>query len=162
MKELFKVERTLDGDNVKHALSVPMVKIVNLASAASETYTRSITAAESGTTFILDSSATSSTMALSLPTPEIGLFYKFMVGPVTAHSNATTVICTSDGSSTANIGYLLGQAAGAIANELTAASTVNFGNSSTDMSTGDYITCFCDGTNWFFNGEATVGSSIVL
>ena len=162
MKELFKVERTLDGDNVKHALSVPMVKIVNLASAASETYTRSITAAESGTTFILDSSATSSTMALSLPTPEIGLFYKFMVGPVTAHSNATTVICTSDGSSTANIGYLLGQAAGAIANELTAASTVNFGNSSTDMSTGDYINCFCDGTNWFFNGEATVGSSIVL
>ena len=140
MKELFKVERTLDGDNVKHALSVPMVKIVNLASAASETYTRSITAAESGTTFILDSSATSSTMALSLPTPEIGLFYKFMVGPVTAHSNATTVICTSDGSSTANIGYLLGQAAGAIANELTAASTVNIGNSSTDMSTGDYIT----------------------
>ena len=162
MKELFKVERTLDGDNVKHALSVPMVKIINLASAASETYTRSITAAESGTTFILDSSATSSTMALSLPTPEIGLFYKFMIGPVTAHSNATTVICTSDGSSSANIGYLLGQANGAIANELTAASTVNFGNSSTDMSTGDYITCFCDGTNWFFNGEATVASSIVL
>jgi hypothetical protein len=162
MKEVFKVERTADGDNVKHAIAVPMLKVIKLSSAASETYTKSITAEQSGTTFILDSSATSSTMALSLPTPEIGLFYKFMIGPVTAHTNATTVICTSDGSSSANIGYLLGQANGAIANELTAAATVSFGDSTNNMSTGDYITCFCDGTNWFFNGEATVGSSLAL
>jgi hypothetical protein len=162
MKEVFKVERSVDGENVKHALAVPMVKVIKLTAAASESFTKSITAAQSGTTFVIDSSATSATMVLSLPTPEIGLFYRFVNGPITAHSNATTIVCTSDGSSSASIGYLLGQAAGAIANELTAAATVAFGDSSTNMSTGDYITCFCDGTNWFFNGEATVGSSITL
>jgi len=116
----------------------------------------SISAGESGTTFMLAGGAT----AMKLPTPASGLHYRFILsGDITGN---WTVVSTSDGSTgTALIFGSGGNTAGTAgpttgANAGTAVQTITF--VSGQDSTGDSAYVVCNGTNWyvinFFSGIA--------
>lgn len=121
--------------------------------------TKTVTAAESGTTFILNLAAG---FTCSLPTPASGLYYNFIVG--IAPTTAYIVKATSNGSTAANIAFAV------TASAEDAAGHSGSANSAADLFSfvadkavvGDQASCICDGTNWYWTGFCTVQDAFTL
>lgn len=117
------------------------------------TTTNVITAAESGTRFVLNSATA---FVSTLPTPAAGLEYWFYIGatePTTSHTVVTA--------SSANIivGNVVSpeDALGSVAT-VTDADTVTFvANKAVH---GDYVHVWSDGTNWYLDGMCKVQDGI--
>ena len=119
---------------------------------ATETYT----AAMSGQVHVIDPGGA---RVIKTPAPAAGLHYKWIMKDT--DSNDVKVTFTSDGSSAADIGIAVfgtGLANGSGLNK----DIITFGDSSTNHTEGDWMECWCDGTNWFCTGRAVVASSITL
>jgi hypothetical protein len=113
----------------------------------------SVTAAQSGTTFVL-SSATE--FATTLPAPAAGLVYTFIVGAAPSGANYTIVTASS-----ANI--IKGQAypaSGDAGDTGTADDTISFVSAAAVA--GDMVTVFSDGTSWFAKGFCAVATGITF
>jgi hypothetical protein len=123
------------------------------ATVSATTAASTLTAAQSGTTFFLDSATE---FVTTLPLPAAGLTYTFIVK--TAPSGASYTIVTS---ASANI--IKGQAvnaAGAAGDTGTADDTISFVDA--QAVAGDMVTVISDGTSWFAKGFCAVAAGITF
>ena len=120
------------------------------------TDTPAITAKDSGKLVTLDLSSASTNLTLSLPTPDAGLNYKFIVIGVNG-TKKVTISSTTDGSTAS--AKLLGtiHMNGDITNTTSVVTNFEFTTSAT---IGDTMSLVCDGTNWYFDAIGDAASSI--
>ena len=118
---------------------------------------KSLEAADNGRCYVVDTAASGQTF--NLPTPAAGLRFRFICQDT--DSNDIVITATSDGSSAANI--MAGQfiVNGAHVNAASK-DLLTLGASSNNHTAGDWVECWCDGTNWWATGMATVASSLTL
>lgn len=127
--------------------------ITGLETVVTLTAASTLTAAQSGSTFFLNSATE---FATTLPAPSVGLNYKFIVKA--APSGASYTIVTA---SSANI--IKGQAvnaAGAAGDTGTADDTISFVDG--QAVAGDMVTVISDGTSWFAYGVCAVAAGITF
>lgn len=106
---------------------------------------------DTGTTFILNAAGGA---AVTLPAPEAGLNYKFIVGAAFATTDWTIV---TESNATIIQGAVLVNGAvvpGADEDTITFAAAAE--------SVGDYVDLISDGTNWYVSGAGAVAASITL
>ena len=123
-------------------------QVVTTSTAAS-----TLTAAQSGTTFFLNSATE---FVTTLPAPAAGLMYTFIVGA--APSGASYTIVTT---SSANI--IKGQAypaSGAAGDTGTADDTISFVDA--QAVAGDQVTVISDGTSWFAKAFCAVAAGVTF
>ena len=89
---------------------------------------------------------------VNLPTPQRGVWYRFMLGAPSIANNsnaAITVTATSDGSTAADIalGMVEGTGNDEGANVVSGVDIIKFVHNK--ATAGDHALCVCDGTNWF-------------
>lgn len=113
--------------------------------------TNVITAAESGTTFVL-SSATE--FVSTLPAPAAGLNYKFIVGA--APSGASYTVVTASNATIIQGLVVVNGATVAGANE----DTITFADGAAAV--GDWVEVISDGTNWYVSGQGAGAGAITL
>ncbi len=113
------------------------------------TTTNVITAAETGTHFILN---TATAFVSTLPAPAAGLEFWFHVGATAPTTTHTVVTDSSDNIIVGNI-CSPEDAAGSVA-VVQDADTISFVASLALH--GDFAHLWCDGTNWFLNGMCAV------
>jgi len=124
-----------------------------LAAVTTLTALSTLTAAQSGSTFFLNSATE---FVTTLPAPAAGLVYTFIVGA--APSGASYTIVTN---ASANI--IKGQAvnaAGAAGDTGTADDTISFVDA--QAVAGDSVTVISDGTSWFAYGMCAVAAGITF
>ena len=115
------------------------------------TTTNVITAAESGTTFILNSATA---FVSTLPLIAAGLFFRFIIG-ATPPSGGNHTVVSSDAS---NIIYGGATVAGADV-PASAEDSINFIDGGLP---GDQVDVYCDGTNWYVNGRCTTAAKLTF
>ena len=103
--------------------------------------------------------------AVKLPTPERGVWYKFILGAPSIANNsnaAITVTAPSDGSSAANIalGMVEGTGDDNGANVVSGVDILTFVHNKATC--GDQASFICDGTNWHVNAVYDADGSITL
>lgn len=119
------------------------------------TTTNVITAAESGTTFILNSATG---FVSTLPAAAAGLWFKFIVGGTPPSSGNHTIVTPSTPDLIHGLVlYAPTDDAGATDDD---ADTVSFVASQAQE--GDWVELVCDGTNWFVCGQGQVAEGITL
>ena len=116
------------------------------------TTTNVITAAESGKTFILNSTTP---FVSTLPTAATGLRYRFYAGASQVTGGNHTVVCTNND----NTIYGSVTVAGVVVAG-TVEGSINF--VADTMLPGDWVEVFNDGTNWYVSGQATASGAITL
>ena len=109
--------------------------------------------------------AAGSGFALTLPTPERGLWYKFILrAPSVANNNAATikVISTSDGTSSSAliIGNVRGHGNDEGANVVAVKNQILFVKNK--ATAGDMAEVWCDGTNWYADIVYDADGSVTL
>jgi len=100
---------------------------------------------------------------VNLPTPERGLWYKFILrAPSIANNSsaAITVTATSDGTTAANIAVGHVAVNNASTNVVAAVDILTFVHNAATC--GDHATFYCDGTNWFVNAVGDAAGSVTL
>jgi len=129
---------------------------------------KTMTAAESGTVIlgvVGTEQATSTGFNVYLPTPQRGIWYRFILGAPSIANNsnaAITVTATSDGSSAADIalGNVRGHGDDNGANVVAGVDILTFVHNK--ATAGDQAMYICDGTNWFVSAVYDVDASITL
>lgn len=124
----------------------------NLTEAVTETNT--ITAAESGKIFFLNSATEFDSV---LPAPAAGLNYKFIV--VAAPSGASYTISTNS-SANVIIGTAYSSAGADEDSELSGCDTISFVDGTAVK--GDRVDVYCDGTNWYAYGYCNANGGITF
>ena len=113
------------------------------------TAANTITAAESGTRYVLNVAAAK---IQTLPTPAAGLEYWFYVGATEPTGTHTVVTASSANIIVGNVSSPE-DAAGSVAT-VTDADTISFvANKAVH---GDFVHVWSDGTNWYLNGQCKV------
>ena len=128
----------------------------------------SLSVAESGTVIlgvVGTTQAAGTGFNVNLPTPQRGVWYRFMLGaPAIANNSnaAITVTATSDGSTAANIalGMVEGTGNDEGANVVAGVDILTFVHNK--ATAGDHALYVCDGTNWFVIAKYSVDASITL
>ena len=109
---------------------------------------QTLTAADSGKTFILSAAAGAT---ITLPALKAGIHFKFIVGA--AFATTDWIIDSAEGD---NIeGLLIVNGAAVVAS---GEDQINFVNSAETV--GDHVEFACDGTNWFVTGAGNSAGSI--
>lgn len=108
------------------------------------TGTYTVTAAQSGTTFLLNSTTE---FATTLPAVERGLTYTFIVK--SAPSGADYTIVTASGANVIQ-GLVIGGGTGA---DIPAADEDTISFKDGQGAVGDWVMLVCDGTNWYVRGQ---------
>ena len=109
---------------------------------------QTLTAADSGKTFILSAAAGAT---ITLPALKSGIHFKFIVG--SAFATTDWIIDSAEGD---NIeGLLIVNGAAVVAS---GEDQINFVNSAETV--GDHVEFACDGTNWFVTGAGNSAGSI--
>ena len=115
------------------------------------TTTNVIAAAESNTTFILNSATA---FVSTLPTPALGLRFKFVIGATPPSGGNHTVVTTG----ATNIIYGAAEVAGAVV-AASAEDSINFIDGGLP---GDYVEVVSDGTNYYVTGQATTAAKLTF
>jgi hypothetical protein len=100
---------------------------------------------------------------VKLPTPAAGLYYHFVLrAPSIANNSnaAITVLATSNGAAAANIAIGSVTVNEVPTNVVAGVDLLTFVHNA--ATAGDYATCFCDGTNWFFTVVGDAAGSVTL
>lgn len=145
-----RVQNATGGDT-----EIDLDEIKNLLDKATsfETLTAAstLTAADSGKTYLL-SSATE--FATTLPAVADGLHFRFIVGA--APSGASYTVVSEGGDNVIDGGATVAGAAVAAVNE----DTITFTDGA--AASGDWVELFCDGTNWYVSGQGIAATSIAF
>jgi hypothetical protein len=114
---------------------------------------KTISASESGKTFFLNSATG---FACTLPSPALGLRYRFIVSIAPSGSNHTIVTNAS-----ANIikGHVICSADAAGDTETSGGDTITFASGSAVA--GDCVEVISDGTSWFVRGTCAVAAGVL-
>lgn len=123
----------------------------NSANTEVVTATNAIAAAESGTTYILNSATE---FASTLPAPALGLRYKFIIGA--APSGASYTVVTTSGANIIEGSATVNGAAVAAVNE----DTITFTDGAAAV--GDWVEVISDGTSWFVSGQGVAATAIAF
>ena len=130
------------------------------ADGSTSAYTKSLLAADSGTTFFLDIST--QTIAIKLPTTELvtGVWFKFILA--TASDNeATKDFILTTGSDSVDFGGTIHDGGGLV--EVTSAtSKITLDTSEGAATVGDWIECVYDGTDWYVSGVLLNDSELAI
>jgi hypothetical protein len=119
------------------------------------TGTNSINRFESGTTYFLNSATD---FVTTLPPPEAGINYKFIVTTAATTTAHTIVTQTGD-----DIIYGAVATTDGLASVLAAgADTISLTKTATGGIVGDMIELTCDGTNWYVRGLVSVAAGITF
>jgi hypothetical protein len=115
--------------------------------------TRTLTADESGTLFVIDTSAVDNNITLTLPSVSgaAGVFYDFCC-KVDSDDDADFVI-VADAAGTDIYGGIVTLAANSTVDAFAGVSTITVDNSVAQSSEGLHMSLLCDGTNWHLNGH---------
>ena len=121
------------------------------------TATNVITAAESGTTFFLNSTTE---FVSTLPAPALGLKYKFIVAAAPSGASYTIIAAAS---ATIIVGQI-------VTNDFSGTTDSDFGTAGELTVTfvdgkavkGDRVEFECDGTNWYVHGACSVFDAITI
>jgi len=100
---------------------------------------------------------------VNLPAPQKGLNYHFILRPPSIADNANaaiTVTSTSNGTAAANISVGSVTVNKVPTNVVSGVDVLTFVHAAATC--GDYATCVCDGTNWFFTAVGDAAGSITL
>ena len=116
------------------------------------TATNVITAAESGKTFFLDTTAE---FVSTLPVVAVGLNYKFIV--TQAPVGVAYTIVSEGGDDTINVLFTAGGINDA-SDQAVAQDLITFAASASLI--GDWVECTCDGVDWYCQGSAAVAAGI--
>ena len=116
------------------------------------TTTNVITAAESGTTFILNSTTA---FVSTLPAKAAGLRFRFYAGAAQVTGGNHTVVCSNNDNTIFGSVTVAGVVVAG-----TVEGSVNF--VADTMLPGDWCEVFNDGTNWYISGQATASGAITL
>ena len=135
MKDVFKVRRSADGDEVLKSLNGLLVNVISPAYSSNNI---TLSDKDSGAMVILP--ATTDTSTITLPTAAAGLNYRLVMGAATNSSHTLTIAGTFIG---------LGVDAGVVM-PLTGSNIVIAAD---DFKKGDYLNLVCDGTNWFVEAQ---------
>jgi len=129
-------------------------KVLAKAATKALTTTKTVTAGESGTTFFLNSTTG---FVTTLPAPEDGLTYKFVVKTVPTSGNCTVY---ANGGSDIIVGVLAASTADDLGATDTNADTISFVASTCVV--GDWVEVVSDGTYWYVTGVEKVAEGITL
>lgn len=110
-----------------------------------------LTAAESGSVFFLNSAAE---FATTLPAPAAGLHFTFVITAAPSGANYTVVTETAT-----NIIYGSAEVNGASVPAV-AEDSINFVSAAAAI--GDWVSVWCDGTNWYVKGMGVAAGSITF
>ena len=100
---------------------------------------------------------------VKLPTPAAGLYYHFVLRAPSIANNANaaiTILATSDGATAADIAIGMVTVNEVPTNVVAGVDILTFVHNA--ATAGDYATCFCDGTNWFFTAVGDAAASVTL
>ena len=123
------------------------------ANIVSLTAAKTLTAADSGKTFILEAAAG---VAITLPSAAYGLKYKFMNGEITTTSVGHIISATAgDGDNIKGVVTTNGAL-----NATTGCDVITF--TSTVALAGDYCEIESDGVNWYVSGTGSAATSIAF
>ena len=117
------------------------------------TAANTITAAESGTRFVMN---TATARIQTLPSPAAGLEYWFYVGATEPTSSHTIVTASSANIIVGNVSSPE-DAAGSVATVTDADTITLVANKAVH---GDYVHVWSDGTNWYLDGQVKVQDGI--
>ena len=134
MKDVFKVRRSADGDDVLKSLNNQLVDVVTLTGAA-----ETIEDVQSGTLFIMDTSGTGEKLVISLPAAAAGLHYRFFAkasGSQIVHINAKAVTSGTNDDFLGKIGDMETATEAELAFNGSSHNQIDI---STDYNAGDYI-----------------------
>ena len=122
------------------------------------TPTKTLTAADSGTTFFIDISTVS--VVCTLPAPAAGLTYKFVLS-VASDNEATKdfLLNTHDDATDINGSIIVN---GAHVEVTSATSAVAIDTSAGAATVGDFLEVTCDGTDWYITGSVLTASAIAI
>lgn len=115
------------------------------------TTTNVITAAESGTSFILNSATA---FVSTLPAPAAGLRFRFTIGQ-TAPSGGNHTVVTNASANIIDGGAMVAGAEVSASDE----DSINFIDGGLP---GDFVEVWSDGTNWYVNGRATTAAKLTF
>lgn len=154
-----KLENTGLNSSERNKIAAAVMDLVdelNDVSTLVETVTaaNTITAAESGKTFFLNSATE---FVSTLPAPAAGLKFTFIVKA--APSGASYTIVTN-GSSNIIVGHVVTSATGAADTETSGGDTISFVDGAAVK--GDKVILECDGTNWYASCFAAAATGITI
>lgn len=109
---------------------------------------KTLTAADSGKTFILKAAAGATVV---LPALKAGVHFKFIIGSAFATTN--WVIDSAEGDNIEGLLIVDGESVSASGED-----QINFVNSAETV--GDHVEFSCDGTNWFVTGAGAAAGGI--
>lgn len=109
-----------------------------------------LTAADSGTTYILKAAAGAT---VTLPALKSGINFKFIVG--SAFATTDWIIDSAEGDNIEGLLIVNGASVAAAGED-----QINFVNSAETV--GDHVSLSCDGTNWFVSGAGNAAGSITV
>ena len=109
-----------------------------------------LTAADSGTTYILKAAAGAT---VTLPALKSGINFKFIVG--SAFATTDWIIDSKEGDNIEGLLIVNGASVAAAGED-----QINFVNSAETV--GDHVSLSCDGTNWFVSGAGNAAGSITV
>ena len=115
------------------------------------TATNVITAAESGSVFFLNSATE---FVSTLPAPQAGLNYTFVITAAPSGANYTVVTTSAD-----NVIYGSAEVNGASVPAV-AEDSINFVSAAAAI--GDWVSVYCDGTNWYVRGLGVAAGAITF
>lgn len=115
------------------------------------TTTNPITAAESGTTFILNSATA---FVSTLPAPALGLRYRFIIGNTPPSGGNHTIVTTGSANIIDGGAMVAGAEVSAVDED-----SINFVDG---CLAGDFVEVWSDGTNWYVNGRATTAAKLTF
>jgi hypothetical protein len=139
--------RIRDGNDYKFITATELGKLDVKTSHLELTTTKTVTAAETGMHFVLN---TATAFVTTLPALAVGLEYFFHIG---ATAPTTTHTIVTNGSANVIEGNIASSEDGTVA-VAAASDTVSFVASKALR--GDYAHVYCDGVNWFLDGMCKV------
>ena len=144
--ENLKREITLDGSQLVNA----SVKRKAIALTNASTTARSLVASDSGAFITLDPSTnTATTITVTMPSPQAGLSFDFLIVNDQVNAAADIVLQTTGNDSDFEGAFLCTD--GAVGIQETLASTSKITIDASDVKTvfGTQISALCDGTDWY-------------
>ena len=120
--------------------------------------TKTLTAADSGTTFFCDISTVS--IVAQLPVPEAGLYYKFILNVASHNEGSKDLVIVTNSAAVDINGHVLVN--GAHVEVTNATSNIRIDSSAGDATIGDFFEFHCDGTDWYVHGSVDSASAVVI
>lgn len=96
----------------------------------------------------------SAALTVTLPTPRVGLHYKFIITADLTSAAALVLVASGGAKMAGAVLTAQGTAVGSFETEVTGDGSTKFtvGSTGNNVLAGSYVECFSDGTDWYLSG----------